>query len=463
MDDNAREQGLLIAQKGEVVQQSENEWLVRSTLDKTPCIVDLSLQTCTCRLDNTLILPGIGYEFSECEHIYAAIEKTRLIASDDGFQVDVDPESAWAEERYPEDYDGIEKHQSPENAQTDSEHMESVSLEQDDSEVDGRRKTYPQNWPAYNKAQTNEKALFLAMLSDLVDMVEQPEHTFGRPSLIRRDALFACAYKVYELFSTRRFNTDLEEAAEKGYITDIPHFNTVNKYLNDPTITKDILNLIAASAVPLSSVETSFAIDSSGFSTSGYVRWYNKRWGKEIDNREWIKVHISCGTKTNIVTSASVSGWNAHDTNYFEPLLARTAEGFNIEQVSADRAYLSHQNLELARMLNAYPFIPFKSNTVPVEKDGTIWAAMYDMYMNDYENWKAYYHQRSNVETVFSMVEAKFGKRIRMKNPVGQVNEALYKMLCHNIVVLAHEIFELDIVPSFATGKRLKARIAIIK
>ena len=463
MTDDVRSKGLLIAQKGEVIQKSENEWLVRSTPDKAPCIVDLSLQTCTCKLDNTLVLPGIGLEFSECEHIYAAMEKTRLIASADGFHVDIAPESAWAEDRHPDDYDESGTSESLNGAHTERKRLELASSEKDDSDTDGRRKTYQRNWTGYNKAQTKEKALFLAMLSDLVDIVEQPEHTFGRPPLIRRDVMFACTYKIYALFSTRRFNTDLENAAEKGYITDVPHFNTINKYLNDPTVTKDVLNLIAVSAIPLSSVETSFAIDSSGFSTSGRVSWYNKRWGKVIDNREWLKVHIACGTTTNIVTSASVSGWNAHDTNYFAPLLEKTSEAFNIERVSADRAYLSHDNLELAWLLGAYPFIPFKSNTVPVEKDGTIWAMMYDMYMNDYENWKAHYHQRSNVESTFSMVKGKFGESIRMHKPVAQVNEALCKILCHNIVVLIHEMFDLGIVPIFATGKSLKARIATIK
>src|SRR2546423_1240881 len=36
------------------------------------------------------------------------------------------------------------------------------------------RKTYPQNWPAYNAAQTNEKAKFQALLRDLCAGIEEP-------------------------------------------------------------------------------------------------------------------------------------------------------------------------------------------------------------------------------------------------------------------------------------------------
>jgi transposase len=39
------------------------------------------------------------------------------------------------------------------------------------------------------------------------------------------------------------------------------------------------------------------------------------------------------------------------------------------------------------------------------------------------EEFFSHYHQRSNVETAFSMIKAKFGTRIRAKTPVSQVNE----------------------------------------
>jgi hypothetical protein len=44
--------------------------------------------------------------------------------------------------------------------------------------------------------------------------------------------------------------------------------------------------------------------------------------------------------------------------------------------------------------------------------------------------------KRSNVETAFSMINAKFSGSVRSKTPVAQVNETLAKVLCHNIRVL---------------------------
>ena len=48
-----------------------------------------------------------------------------------------------------------------------------------------------------------------------------------------------------------------------------------------------------------------------------------------------------------------------------------------------------------------------------------------------------------------SMVKAKFGSNVRAKTPTAQVNEALLKFLCHNIVVLVQSIYELGIEPAF--------------
>ncbi len=60
-----------------------------------------------------------------------------------------------------------------------------------------------------------------------------------------------------------------------------------------------------------------------------------------------------------------------------------------------------------------------------------------------------HYHQRSNVETAYSMMKGKFGDSLRSKSDVGQVNEALCKALCHNLCALVQTMQELGIEPAF--------------
>jgi hypothetical protein len=266
-----------------------------------------------------------------------------------------------------------------------------------------------QNWTAYNAAQSEEKRRFVVLLSDLCHTVSQPEQRGrGRPRLPLADMVFASAFKVYVGFSSRRFTCDLRDAYANGLIDSRPHFNSVSNYLAKPELTDILKNLITMSSLPLKAVEADFAVDSSGFSTSRFVRWYNKKYGREVDNRQWVKAHLMCGTNTKTVTSVEVSGWTAHDTNFFVPLLEATAEHFQLGDVTADKAYLSRKNFKAVEQLGGTPFVPFKSNTVePTTEEEPIWAKMYYYFMYNRLTFMEHYHMRSNIESAYSMIKAK--------------------------------------------------------
>ncbi len=61
----------------------------------------------------------------------------------------------------------------------------------------------------------------------------------------------------------------------------------------------------------------------------------------------------------------------------------------------------------------------------------------------------AHYHRRSNIETAYSMIKGKFGSSLRSKSDTGKINEALCKVLAHNICVLVQATHELGIEPAF--------------
>lgn len=291
----------------------------------------------------------------------------------------------------------------------------------------------------------------MELLADLCNTIPQPPKMGrGRPRLPLSDMLFASVYKVYVGFSSRRFTSDLRDAFVDGHINTTPHFNSVNRYIADPQLTNVLKELVTASSLPIKAIEADFAVDSSGFSTSRYVRWFNKKYGRETDNREWVKVHLMCGVNTKIVTAVDVSGWTAHDTNYFVPLLERTAAHFGVREVSADKAYLSHKNLSAVEALGGMPFVPFKSNTLEPTKAGT-WAKMYHLFAYEREAFMEHYHKRSNIETAFSMIKGKFGSALRSKSDAGQINEALCKVLAHNICVLIHAMHALNVHPIFSS------------
>jgi len=312
---------------------------------------------------------------------------------------------------------------------------------------------YTQEWTAYNRAQCEEKDRFVSLLADLCRGVPQPAAANGRPRLPMSDMTFACVYKVYSRFSSRRFTSDLRAVADQGLINRAPHFNSVSNYMGSPELTPILKQLVTVSALPLKSVEREFAVDSTGFSTCRFVRWFNKKYGRETDNREWIKLHAMTGTLTNVVTSAEVTGWTAADTNHFRPLLDTTAANFDVAEVSADKGYLSHANATAVEAIGATPYIAFKANTKPVPAtEDSAWARMYHQFALHRDDFLTHYHRRSNVETTFSMIKGKFGDALLSKSDTGQVNEVLAKVLAHNLCCVIAAIHELGIEPRFCAG-----------
>jgi transposase len=322
--------------------------------------------------------------------------------------------------------------------------------------------TYSQDWTAYNAAQTAEKDHFFPMLRDLCATIPQPPQGKGRPRLPMSDMAFEAVAKVYSGLSARRFDSDVRENAAKGHTAQDPHFNSVLRYLRDPAMTPALTALVELSALPLKGVESDFAADSTGFTTSRFVRWYDHKWGKDVQKREWVKLHAMTGVRTNIVTAVEISGWRSHDTNYFRPLLATTAtNGFALREVSADKAYSSKANLRAVDAAGATPFIPFKG--VPAmpgatlfgyeaaPATGDIWRRMYHLFAFQRDTFLSRYHHRSNVETTFSMIKAKFGDSLRSKSDTGQINEVLAKVVAHNLCVLIACMYELGLAaPAFS-------------
>lgn len=316
-----------------------------------------------------------------------------------------------------------------------------------------KRPTYKQEWHEYNLAQVNEKARFLELLYELCRGVEEPvQQSMGRPRLSFAEMIFATCFKVYSTVSSRRFISDLRAATLKGYISKTPHFNSLSNYLELREITPYLKNLIAESSRPLAAVEKDFAVDSSGFTTGRFVRWMQAKYTDPtiIEKQDWVKVHLMTGVKTNIVTSVEVSGAHAGDSLYFKPLVEATSENFVMQEVSADKAYSSANNLKLVLDKGAMPYIAFRSNSTGRDKrSSAVWKRMYHFYQYNQQWFFEHYHKRSNVETTFSMIKAKFGERLRGKSETAQINEVLCKVLSHNLCCLVQSLYELGIEPTF--------------
>ena len=313
----------------------------------------------------------------------------------------------------------------------------------------GSNKTYPQDWIAYNQAQTQEKILFMELLNELTANIPPQEYKGnGRPPANIGEMIFSICLKTYLDFSSRRTESDIQMAKQLGYISHVPHFNTILKYLNNPALTQVFKELITVSALPLKQVEENFTVDASGFSTSLFERWLDVR-EKRSERRLFKKAHMFSGVKTNIITSVEVTDGHIHDSIMFPDLLHNTAKYFDIKEVTADKGYSSRANLGLVSGIGAIPFIPFKKSANGKAKGFMIWNVMFRYYRDNKEDFLRHYHKRSNAESVFSMMKRKQGCNLRTKKDIAQINEIMCKCLVHNICVLIQEMFEIGIKIDF--------------
>lgn len=399
--DARQERGLILAKNKGIRHLSASTWVVPSqSNEQAAYLVDLDKGTCSC--------PDYELRRARCKHYYAVEVRRSVETAPDGTTITTE-------------------------------------------EVKVTRKTYSQPWAAYNRAQTEEKATVRALLRDLCNGIPTPAHPGRGPKPISfADAIFGLVWKTYLGTSGRRASTDMDACAADGSLSRDLSYNVLFKYAAKADLTPILVRLIEQSACPLASVESSFAIDSTGFGTCVYRRWYDEKYGRERSEAQWLKAHAMVGVVTGIVTSVSVTGSTSHDAPELPALVESTAQRFDAAEVSADKAYLSNANLTAIESVGAVPFVPFKINS---RAEGSpAWKRMWAMFVLKQGEFLASYHKRSNVESVFSAIKRTLGGSVRSKKFTAQTNEVLCKILAHNLIVLVHAMHELGIEPDFAAA-----------
>ena len=207
---NAREErGLIIAATCKLNRNADGTWLVPAQTNKTAVAYTVNLDTkaCTCLdcKDGKMV----------CKHYYAACIVHKREVMPNGDVIDT----------------------------------KSVTFTE--------RKTFTQNWTAYNLAQSTEKHRFQQLLFELTRGIAEPpmKPGPGRKPHTTKDSLFAMAMKVYGTLSSRRSSCDFKDAHGDGYTANAVPGMKVNKFFENPTLTPILKALIAESARPLRSVD----------------------------------------------------------------------------------------------------------------------------------------------------------------------------------------------------------------
>lgn len=152
-------------------------------------------------------------------------------------------------------------------------------------------------------------------------------------------------------------------------------------------------------------------------------------------------------TRNCIVFFATFTLAVQHLRRDLPPLVNATAEHFKVREVSADKGYLSVENVETIAKAGGLPFIARKANTTG--NTGGLFERMFHYYQYRREGFLNHYHKRSNLESTFSAVKRKFGDAVRSRNATAMVNEALAKFVRNNLCYVILSQIELGIDAEF--------------
>jgi transposase len=344
-----------------------------------------------------------------------------------------------------------------------------------------KRPTQRRNWPVINDVARHELERLRPLLAALCARVPEPDREAGLPGrkpILRRDQIFAMIAKVYTGKSGRTAEDEIRSCAKAGYISKPFQHNVVHSAMEDEELTPILEWLVVESGIPLAVVENSvghFSQDSTGFSTSVHGKpWREHKYPKgrkrddseqddeevveppledEQGRRDFVKVHLTTGVVTHVVTVAKVS--SEGDCKRLPEQLEQTAQNFVIKQFSADKAYLTKKCVNAIAAVGAQPLIKFKKNSKnhPDEEGWAAWNDMWALFQLRRQDFLDAYHARSQVETTISMIKKKTGAFVRSKLPTAQANEIYCKVIAHNLGCIIRAIAEFGIEsPLFANA-----------
>jgi hypothetical protein len=266
------------------------------------------------------------------------------------------------------------------------------------------------------------------------------------PKKFTQHQLFACLVLKAHLKTDYRgvtaFLDDLPDLQQCIELKKVPHFTTLQKtsvrLLRNQHVLK-ILNTTVRRVMKRKRRVPLAAADSSGFDVthaSRYYVWRAKRMGlppKSMTYRRYPKLHVIIDTRNHLILSLFGTRGPTPDTHQLGRLFGQLGDATRIGHLLADAGYDSEANHALLREEHGI------RSTIPPKqgrprKDGVLPSGRYRRLMSQRFDTAAY-RQRSQVETVMSMLKRNLDGCVRARTYWSQIREMGLKVLTHNLMI----------------------------
>ena len=176
-------------------------------------------------------------------------------------------------------------------------------------------------------------------------------------------------------------------------------------------------------------------LDASGIRLIGRSIWYSIRIKRPILRRDCDKIHIAACSDVLLIMNWKITDWKKHDSPFLKVLLAP----FKIlGLIFADAGYSSRKNSDYITRKKGAGFILFNKRARKKNKGFLGWTPMHNLWNKFRTIFDAIYHQRSKVETIFSVLKKRYGDMLYSKSKNMQHKEMSLRFIAYNVRVFLY-------------------------
>lgn len=278
------------------------------------------------------------------------------------------------------------------------------------------------NWGDYNKALVARGSLTVWFEKDTI------KSWFNRSLLKKRGRPVLYSDQAIEFCLTIKALFKLPLRAMQGFVQSI--FKMMGVSLSAPDYTSVCKRQKTLKIKPPKQEKHNkkmhIVVDSTGLKVFGEGEWKVRKHGKE-KRRTWLKLHLAIDESTNAIEAAMLTADDVHDSETLPDMLNQI-EG-NIEQVTGDGAYDTHDSYQAAIDMGAKPCFPPRANATRHKATDEAWRlrnhAVSQVGYHDLKYWKKKnnYHRRSLSETAMYRMKQLMGDHVQARTIERQSRE----------------------------------------
>jgi len=254
----------------------------------------------------------------------------------------------------------------------------------------------------------------------------------GRPAYEERTLLVA--FLVQQLLGlTFRETEGVLRMVRSYYRLDrVPDHSTLSRKLSSKRWTTVLERFFQHLLAPLPRRHTIIATDATGY--SGRKRGWRETKHAQRASEDWVKVHAAIEVDEFLILSYKLTESNVHDSRMFSDVWNKLPSNVSPKRSLADSAYHGEKCLAAARQHGATPLHAIKKNAREYERPRTFYQKLVNLAHHWPNRFASLYAKRVHAETVFSVIGALLGIRLRCRSKYGRKNEVRVKLALFDLI-----------------------------